>query len=474
MLATIITGMIVTALNQSVINVALPTIMTDLKITAATAQWLTTAFMLTSGILVPISAYLVQKFSYRQLFLAAMISFVAGSFLCAFSGTFHALLFGRVIQAIGSGILLPLVMNVFMFSFPVEKRGSAMGILGLGMILAPALGPTVAGLVLQSHTWNILFYGMAIIGAAVTLFAFLTFKFESPRKAVKLDLPGVALSTVGFGTLLYGISEIATKGWTAPEVLTLIGISIVTLFVLVIYSLKKQDPLLEMRVFKDFNFTYTMIVNTLLTIALYGGMLLLPIYLQSIRGFTPFESGLLLMPGSLVMGLMGIFTGKLFDRVGIKPLAIIGISLMTAVTYLLSKLSLDTPYLLIMALYAIRSFGMAFVMMPITSAGLATISKELIPHATALQNTLRQVAASIGTAVLIVVMTDEAKSYIKSLGSAVDAQSGLLASIHGVDYAFLVATIFGVAALLLSLLFKDKRNPSTAKQEEHEAVLAGK
>ncbi len=454
MLAILLAGMMVTMLNQSIINVALPQIMNQFKIDASTAQWLATGFMLVSGILVPISAYLVQKFSYRQLFITAMASFSIGSLVCAMSGNFEVMMIGRVLQAVGGGILMPLSLNIFMAAFPPEKRGSAMGFLGLGMILAPAIGPTVGGYVIENHSWHILFAAMAVIGAVVLIVSLFFFTFQSEKGSAKLDVKGVILSTIGFGSLLYGVSNISSKGWDSPHVYAFLITAVIALTIFVFYAIRKKNPLLEMRVFKNFNFTYTLIVNIILQIALFGGMLLLPIYLQQIRGFTPLEAGLLLLPGSLLMGVIGIVTGKLFDKVGIRILAIIGMSIMTIVTYFLSKLSMETSYTTIMILYTIRSIGMAFVMMPITTAGLATISPALIAHANALSSTLRQVAASVGTAILVVVMTNQAKSYMMDLGTNVKPDSLALATVHGIDVAFLVATFISAAALVMSFFFK--------------------
>jgi len=454
MLAIVIAGMMVTMLNQSIINIALPQIMTQFNINASTAQWLATAYMLVCGILVPVSAYLVQKFSYKQLFITAMIFFTIGSYVCAISTGFEIMLTGRVIQSVGGGILLPLSMNIFMSAFPVEKRGSAMGLLGLGMILAPALGPTVSGYVIQYYNWNVLFYAMTAIGFCVLLVAFFFFNFKNQKGDAKLDLFGVTISSIGFGSLLYGINEISGKGWNNPEVITFLIISVVSLTAFVFYEFKKENPLLEMKVFKDFNFSFTIIVNIILQVALYGGMILIPIYLQTIRGFSPLAAGFLLLPGSLLMGIMGIWTGKLYDRIGIKPLAIIGLTILTIVTYMLSTLSMDTTYTEIMILYTIRCFGLSFVMMPIMSAGLATIPRELIPHANALSNTLKQVAASVGTVSLVVVMTNQATNYALNLGTAVTADTVKLATIHGINSAFLVSAIISALALAVSFFFK--------------------
>src|SRR5665647_1337139 len=190
-LAIILAGMVITMLNQSIINIALPQIMKQFNIDASTAQWLATAYMLVCGILVPISAYLVQKFSYKQLFITAMAFFTIGSYVCAISTGFEVMLTGRVLQSIGGGIIMPLSMNIFISAFPVEKRGSAMGLLGIGLILAPSLVPTVSGYVIEYYNWNVLFYAMTAISFCVLMVAFLFFNFRNEKRDVKLDYFGV-------------------------------------------------------------------------------------------------------------------------------------------------------------------------------------------------------------------------------------------------------------------------------------------
>ena len=454
MIILILIGLSVTMLNQSILNVALPMIMEEFHIEAATAQWLSTGYMLVNGILVPISAYLVNKFSYKQLFLVAILFFTMGSAVCAISNVFEILLSGRLLQAVGGGILMPLSMNIFMNAFPPEKRGSAMGILGIGVVLAPAVGPTVTGYVLQSYRWNVLFYAMAILGFLVLLSGIFFFKVNNHREAVKLDIMGAVLASAGFGLLLYGVSEGSKKGWDDLGILAILITSVISLVIYVITSMKKENPLLDLTVFKDKTFTLTLIINSILSIVLYSGMLLLPIYLQSIRGFSAKESGLLLLPGSIVMGLMGMITGKLYDRFGIKPLAITGICIMSAVTFLMSFLGMSTSYYTVLALYTVRSIGMAFVVMPISPAGLVNLSPELITHGMAVQNTLKQVAGSAGTAMIIAIMTMAQKGYLDA-ATAYQKNVQSLAFIHGIQVAFMVAAIITLIALILAFFLKN-------------------
>jgi len=501
-LTVLLLGMFVSILNQTLINVALPALMADFNVTTSTAQWLSTGFMLVNGILIPISAYLVDTFTYRKLFIFSMVFFTIGSVICAISGNFPIMMVGRVVQAVGAGILMPLGMNIFMTIFPPEKRGAAMGLMGIAMILAPAIGPTVTGYVVQNYTWHILFYAMAIIGVMTIMLSLSWFKISRNRTFPSLDIWGIVSSSIGFGTLLYGFSEAGNKGWDSAEVVISLITAFVSLSLFVWRELTAKQPLINLRVFKNFGFSYTLLINLIVTTALFGGMILLPLYLQNIRGFTPIEAGLLLLPGSLIMGALGPVTGKLFDKYGIRPLAIFGLLIMTYTTYEFTKLSIDTPYLKIMFFYTVRSFGMSFIMMPIMTAGLNKLPVKLISHGTATQNTLRQVAGSVGTAILVTIMTTQTTNHladysnsitrtnpfitdwVQHAGTQIASTSGLapsqggslavtmlysqaskLAAINGINDAFIFATVLSCLALVLSFFMGSTKSKKFAKPQ---------
>ncbi|MFB9760081.1 DHA2 family efflux MFS transporter permease subunit [Ectobacillus funiculus] len=499
-LTVLVLGMFISILNQTVINVALPALMNEFNISTSTGQWLSTGFMLVNGILVPISAYLIQTFTYRKLFLAAMTFFTVGSIVCAIAVNFPIMMAGRVIQAVGAGILMPVGMNIFMTLFPPAKRGAAMGLLGVAMILAPAIGPTIAGWLVENYTWNLMFYGMFVIGLVIFLLALRLFTLVQPLSKPKFDLVGAISSTIGLGTLLYGFSEAGNKGWDSAEVIIMFIIGVIGLVFFVRWELKAETKLLDLTIFSIPAFSFTLFINMIITMALFGGMLLLPVYLQNIRGFTPIESGLLLLPGSLIMGLMGPFAGKLFDKYGIRPLAIFGMILMTYGTYEYTHLSLDTSYGHIMSIYILRSFGMAFIMMPIMTAGMNALPMNKISHGTASQNTLRSVAGAIGTAILVTVMTRQttfhAADYTNQVTATnpvlstsfaqagqgvaalahVPAQTGSalettllysqvmkLSTINGINDAFWVATVLSGLALVLSFFLHSGKRQTTKK-----------
>ncbi|MGW8120339.1 DHA2 family efflux MFS transporter permease subunit [Staphylococcus xylosus] len=483
-LLAMIFGMFIAILNQTLLNVALPKINTDFNISANTGQWLMTGFMLVNGILIPISAYLFNKYSYRKLFLVAMTLFTIGSLVCGMSGSFTVMMAGRVLQAIGAGILMPLGTNVFMTIFPPERRGAAMGTLGIAMILAPAIGPTLSGYIVENYHWNVMFYGMFIIGLVSLAISYIWFRVYQVTTNPKADIPGIIFSTIGFGALLYGFSEAGNNTWSSPIVVISLIVGVIFIIAFVIRELTMRVPMLSMEVLKYSGFTLTTVINMIVTMSLFGGMILLPLYLQNLRGFTPIQSGLLLLPGALIMGVMGPIAGKLLDTIGIKPLALVGTAIMTYATWELTKLNMNTTYGHLMLIYIIRSFGMSFIMMPIMTAGMNSLPQRLISHGNALSNTLRQLAGSIGTALLVTVMSTQSTQYAAGYAQDLDKTNPFLkdrlqemaqtmggeqlatsqilefvqklASINGVNSAFLIATALSALAFILSLFLKGK------------------
>ncbi|HDF5853418.1 TPA: DHA2 family efflux MFS transporter permease subunit [Staphylococcus aureus] len=492
-LAALLFGMFIAILNQTLLNVALPKINTEFNISASTEQWLMTGFMLVNGILIPITAYLFNKYSYRKLFLVALVLFTIGSLICAISMNFPIMMVGRVLQAIGAGVLMPLGSIVIITIYPPEKRGAAMGTMGIAMILAPAIGPTLSGYIVQNYHWNVMFYGMFIIGIIAILVGFVWFKLYQYTTNPKADIPGIIFSTIGFGALLYGFSEAGNKGWGSVEIETMFAIGIIFIILFVIRELRMKAPMLNLEVLKFPTFTLTTVINMVVMLSLYGGMILLPIYLQNLRGFSALDSGLLLLPGSLIMGLLGPFAGKLLDTIGLKPLAIFGIAVMTYATWELTKLNMDTPYMTIMGIYVLRSFGMAFIMMPMVTAAINALPGRLASHGNAFLNTMRQLAGSIGTAILVTVMTTQTTQHLSAFGEELDktnpvvqdhmrelasqygGQEGAmkvllqfvnkLATVEGINDAFIVATIFSVIALILCLFLQSNKKAKATAQK---------
>jgi len=465
-LFVIIMGAFVSLLNQTLMNVALPSIMTDLNITESTAQWITTGFMLVNGVLIPITAFLMEKFSTRQLFLTAISLFAAGTLICGIAPGFEVLMTGRVIQAIGAGIIMPLLTTVVLALFPVEKRGGAMGLIGVAIIFAPAVGPTLSGFVVQNYSWRVLFYVIFPIALINIILASIFLKNVTKQTFPKIDVVAIILSTFGFGGILYGFSTAGTNGWTSASVIIGLIIGFVSLTLFVWREIKSETPMLDFRVFKSGIFSLTTVINIMLTVAMFAPMLLIPIYLQQILDISPMNSGLMLMPGAIVMGIMSPITGKIFDKVGARPLAIVGLSITVVTTYLFTQLTDSTGYMYLIIIYTIRMFGMSMIMMPIMTAGLNQLPQRLHPHGTAMVNTVRAVAGAIGTAFLVTVMTNQAKNSIEGIiashgfnpADKMDmVQAANLAQVEGINDAFMVSTVFAALALVLSFFIQRGR-----------------
>lgn len=408
-MAVLLAGAFVIILNQTLLNTALPAFMVDFGITANTAQWVTTLFMLVNGIMIPATAFLIQKFTTRTMFFAAMGIFALGTVICAIAPVYGVLLLGRVVQAASGGMIMPLMQTILFAIFPIHKRGTAMGTFGLVISFAPAIGPTLSGFIVDHWSWRVLFVMMLPIALGALLFAHLTLRNVTEQTNPRLDVPSLILSTFAFGGLLFGFSNAGNVGWSSPQVIVPLLVGMLTLVWFVRRQLRLEEPLLELRVLSNRMFTLGTVLGMLVFMAMIGGMLMIPLYMQNMSDFTALESGLVLLPGALIMGFMSPVTGRIFDRFGASALAIIGFALLAITSFLLARLSVDTTFAYIAIVNAARMFGTAMVIMPVTTAALNQLPQRLIPHGAAVNNTMRQVAASVGTGVLVTVMTASAR-----------------------------------------------------------------
>lgn len=470
-IAALLIGAFVALLNQTLLNVALPSIMDDLKIATNTAQWLTTGFMLVNGVLIPISAFLVEKFTTRQLFITAMSLFSLGTLVCGIGTGFEMIMVGRVIQAVGAGILMPLMNIVFLRIFPIEERGKAMGLMAVAMIFAPAVGPTLSGWVVQNYSWRVLFFIVLPLAILSTLLGMKTMQNVGQTTSPKLDKTGVILSTIGFGGLLYGFSDAGTDGWGSATVITCLIVGVIALALFVWRELKAETPLLEFRIFRYNMYSLTTLINIIITMALYSGMILLPIYLQTIRGFTPMESGLMLLPGAILMGIMSPITGIIFDKIGARWLSVVGLIITVITTWQFSQLTDSTTYTHMIITYTVRMLGMSMLSMPIVTAGLNQLPQRLSSHGTAMSNTLRTVGGALGMALFVSLMTNKTKSTITdtlmSGTVSLNDKAAMLkltqeATISGVTHAFNIATWITVVALVLAFFIKRLHRSQTS------------
>ena len=401
MLIVLVFGTFVTVLNQTVVAPALPSIMSEMCVDAAVAQWLTTGFTLVNAIMVPITAFLTDRFTTRRLFLASMVLFTAGTALAAWGPNFPVLLAGRLVQAAGAGILMPLVMTVLMWTFPIDCRGTAMGVFGIVIAFAPAAGPTVAGIIIDQANWHVMFWIIAVLCAAVIVFAaFALERGGETNKDVKLDVVSVALSTLGFGGLLYGLSAIGSYGVTADSAGGVV-IGAVALAFFFRRQLRMEQPMLQVRVLTNRKFLIATIIVMLVQGALLAGGILIPILLQSYMGFSATTSGLVLLPGAIVMGAMGPVAGRLFDKHGPRVLAVIGTGVLALTTATFMFMGPGMGLITLTVIYTVRLFSLSLVNMPISTWGMNALPDKLMNHGTSVQNTFRQVAGSLGTAVIV-------------------------------------------------------------------------
>ncbi|MGE7932474.1 DHA2 family efflux MFS transporter permease subunit [Viridibacillus arvi] len=456
LLTVLILGCFLSTLNQTLLNIALSSLMDIFNVSATTIQWLATGFMLVNGVLIPTTAYLMKRFTTRQLFLSAMLLLLIGSIICALAPSFGVLLAGRMIQAAGAGIIMPLMMGVVLVIFPVEKRGSIMGLLGLAIIFAPAIAPTLSGFVIEYYSWRWLFIGLSVLVVIVILLALKYLMNVSETSKAKLDVFSVILSTIGFGLILYGFSNAGSKGWSDVVVILSLVLGLIITAIFCIRQFHSEDPLLNLTVFKNKVFTSTSLINVLITIMMYADMILLPIYLQNGRGFTAFDAGLLLLPGALVNAFMSPVTGKLYDRFGAKPLFIVGLMFIIPSMWAVTDLTESTTYLYLMVRTIFLRIGLSFITMPLNTAGLNALPKELGTHGSAVNNTVRQLAGAIGTAVVITIYTaqsaDHALTIMQKDSRASSEMIRAAASILGSSDAYYFMTILAIIALVFTLV----------------------
>jgi len=450
LLAVLLSGAFITILNQTLISTALPPIMNDLKISESTVQWLQSIFMLANGIMIPITAFLIGKFSTRSLFLTAMSMFAAGTLLAAISPNFTFLLGGRVLQGAGAGIMMPLLQTILFLVFPVSQRGKAMGMFGLIIAFAPAIGPSLSGYLVDNYPWRSVFYVVFPIAIVIIISAYFLLKNVTEQTNPKMDFLSIALSTLGFGGLLYGFSIAGNVGWLSPNVLISLVIGAVTLFWFITRQLKLKEPILEFRVFKYSIFSIATALGMIVFSSMIATTVILPLFMQNLLGFNAFHSGLMLLPGAIIMGIMNPVSGALFDKYGAKWLLRLGFAILTVTTFFFANLSQDTTFLYLAVLNAIRMGGIAMVMMPSTTLGLNQLPDHLISHGTAMNNTFRQISGAIGTAVLVTITVTAASG------------SSIAGAIQGVNVAFIVAGFVAAIGFLISFAIKSPK-PVTKK-----------
>jgi len=441
----------VVILNETIMVNAIPRLMTDFAITSTTAQWALTVFMLTMAAVIPVTGWFLQRVSTRSAYATAMITFSLGTLLAAVAPTFEVLLVGRVIQAGGTAVMMPLLMTTLMTVVSAEDRGRVMGQVTLAMSCAPALGPAVSGILLDLGSWRLIFVTVLPIAVLVGVSGFRLLENVGETNRSPISWTSVVLAAGGFSLFVYGLSKVGNADWSEPTLLIGAGVVLIALFTALQVRLQRADrPLLDLRTLLHRNYAVSLVLMAAGFMAFLGSMILLPLYLQDLRGLSELQTGLLVMPGGLAMGLLGPQVGKVYDRIGARPLVIPGSIAMVALLFGLSRIGADTPYAVILALHVALMVSLAMVFTPVFTIGLGDLPPQLYSHGSSLLGTLQQVAGAIGTALLVVVMTNRTEDLAAAGEHPVDAFMG------GLQWAFAAGAVIGLVVIAMAVLLPSK------------------
>ncbi|MGZ0213356.1 MAG: MDR family MFS transporter [Actinomycetales bacterium] len=452
-IALMLAATFVVFLNETSLVVAIPRIMEDLNIQPSTAQWLSTSFMLTMAVVIPITGFLIQRFTTRSIFIAAMSLFTAGTLLGAIAPTFVLLIVGRVVQASGTAIMLPLLMTTVMTLVPPATRGKTMGNVSIVMSMAPAVGPTVAGLVLAVFDWRWVFIVMIPISVTALVLGITKVRNVTDPRKVSIDILSVILSAIAFSGLIYGLSSLGESAsgdvLIAPAIPIAAGAVSLVLFIIRQLALQKTDrALLDLRTFAAPGFAVSISLMMIMMAALFGTIILLPMFTQDVLGLEPILSGLLVLPGSLVMGVLGPIVGRLYDKVGPRPLMIPGAIVVSASLWSFTMLSETSSPFMVVAIHIPMSIGLAFMFTPLFTSALGALKPHLYSHGSATIGTVQQLAGAAGTALFIALLT------VQSVALAADESSETHALAGGVQLAFMAGGIISLFAIVLTFFVK--------------------
>ena len=450
----LIIGVFFVMLNETLLNIALTTLMHEFDVTLSTVQWVATGFMLVMGIVIPISALLMQWLTTRQLFIGTMIVFTVGTMIAAAAPTFSILLIGRLIQAVGTGLVLPNIINVFLLIYPPEKRGKTMGIVGLVIMFAPAVGPTLSGVIVEYLGWRFLFISVIPFTLFSILFAYKYLVNVSELTKPKIDWLSILLSTIGFGATIYGFSSVgeSESGFLTSTVLISLSIGVTSIILFAIRQCKIEEPLMDLRVFKLPMFSHAVVMFVIIVMTMFASELILPVFMQGPMALTAATAGLLLLPGSILNGMLSPFMGALFDKVGPRVMMIPATIVLAGTMFMFSRLTAETsPWVMIVGFMLIM-ISVSATMMPAQTNGLNQLPKHLYPHGTAVMSTLQPLSGAIGVSVFISMLNARQESYLESDANPTSPASMTQAMVAGVGHVYFIIFIITVLAVILSFI----------------------
>jgi EmrB/QacA subfamily drug resistance transporter len=455
MLAVIV-GMIMVILDNTVVNVAMPGLVEDFDSTLSLVQWTITGYTLALSAVIPLAGWMTDRFGAKRIFLISIVLFTLGSVLCSMAQSPEQLIIYRIIQGLGGGMVFPIGIAMIFRLAPPEKMGSVMGMLGIPMLLAPALGPIMSGWLVEYATWHWIFLINLPVGIIAVIVG-LRYLPIFERKAVPtLDIWGMLLGPITFASLAYGVNQGGSVSWTANTTITALIIGGVSLLLFIFVELRHKQPLLELRVFRSADFTRGVMVSWISQIALFGSIIIMPLFLQNLMNYSPFETGLILLPQALGSAIFMPLGGRLFDKIGARPLAATGLTLISIALFLLSRVTLDTSLPMIMMSLGMIGAGMGLTMMPINTHVLKAAPRELVSRVTPLTTASQQVMTSFAVAGLTGFLVSRIKDHAAETGNLIDA------SVLAYGNTFLLTTSVALVGIVLALML---RKPKVITEE---------
>lgn len=449
----LIIGGFLSMLNETALNIAFPTIMLEYAISASTVQWLTTVYVLVSGIVFLMSAYLIKKFSTRKLFISSMFLLVVGSIISMVSVDFQMLIFGRIVQAIGTGIIVPLVFNSVLYLTLPQKRGLMMGIVSLVVLSAPIFAPVIMGLVMEFTNWHFYFVLMTILFAISIIFSYKQLENITETKDAKLDVLSIIYATIGFTLILYGFSNLGEISTNSLIIAFVIGL--VALLLFIHRQLTIDHPLLGLRVFRDKQFVIGILTNLSNIMVLFGVVILIPMYLETALHTSSLVASLIMLPGTVLGSIIPIISGHIYDEHGPRIVICSGMAFMAIATFLFANLSLTTTFLEVGLITCIFYLGSGLALSPNQTNTLGNLKPEDYPSGTAIMNSLQQIGGAIGSSLFVSFMTLGENRYLSGIANPT-AQQKIIGLVTGVNHSFLIGTILLVIIFVLTLFIKQK------------------
>jgi len=455
----VIFGLFMTILDGTIVTIAIPRLQNVFGVNLTSVQWVLTAYTLVQGVATPLTAFLSQRLGQKRLYLIALAGFTIGSVLCGLSVNLPMLIFFRVVQGAMGAFMSPLAITLLWTEFPPNERGTAMGALGVPILLAPAFGPTLGGYIVTYLGWQLIFFINLPIGILGIILGIIFLREGQSERRARFDLPGFLFASIGLASLLYGMSDASTAGWGSTKVLSFLVVGVLSLAIFVVVELnianRGGQPLLDLRVFANAPFTTSNITSMLVTFALYGGLFLIPVFLQNLRGLSAYQAGLLLLPQAFASMVAAVVGGRLVDRFGVRAVVIPGLIILGGALWLLSSLSLNTPYGTLQFWLIGRSLALGFCFQPLAVSALSEIRPRQLPQATSVNTTVRFVISSFAVAVMATLVQTQTAIHYAHLAEQVTPSSPLGQLLPGLQALFMLrgasaGAVFSAAIQVIS------------------------